>query len=146
MWHVTCDRWHVTLDTWCGVNILSKYQLSSSNGLEAMMFWISEGKGWLTHSLNDEAVCRRAPATPGLLNNIMSTNIFYLPCFVHQFKTIFFLFNLHDFEIKNLTRTTCIVSILKTFFIFVLLTPQKIYLNCPVFPYFWENFPYTGRI
>ena len=30
-WHWTYDRWHVTHDTWCGVNILSKFQLSSSN-------------------------------------------------------------------------------------------------------------------
>ena len=39
MWHVTCDTWHVTCDTWhvthdilCGMNILSKFQLSSSSG------------------------------------------------------------------------------------------------------------------
>ena len=58
-----------------GVNILSKFQLSSSNGLGFMMLWISGGKGSLTHwinelikeLINDEAVCRTAPATPGLL-------------------------------------------------------------------------------
>ena len=50
--------------TWCGVNILSKFQLSSSYGLEVMMFWISGGKGWLAHWINYEAVCR---AVPGLL-------------------------------------------------------------------------------
>ena len=37
-----------------------------------MMFWRFGGKGLLTESLNessnDEAVCRTAPATPGLLN------------------------------------------------------------------------------
>ena len=47
-------------------------KLSSLNGLRVMMFWRFGGKGLLTESLNessnDEAVCRTAPATPGLLN------------------------------------------------------------------------------
>ena len=34
-----------------------------------MMLWLSGGKGWLTDwlndSINDEAVCRTAAATPG---------------------------------------------------------------------------------
>ena len=51
-WQVPCDMWHVTNDTWCGVNILSKFQLSSSNGFELMMLWISGRKRWLTHWLN----------------------------------------------------------------------------------------------
>ena len=62
---MTCDTWHVTCDTGCGVNILSNFQLSSSNGLGFMMLWTSGGKGslthWLTDSVNDEA-------TLGLLN------------------------------------------------------------------------------
>jgi hypothetical protein len=62
MAHVTGDRWQVTGDTWCGVNIMSKFQLSSSNGLEAVEYL--EEKDDL---MNDEAVCRTAPATPGLL-------------------------------------------------------------------------------
>ena len=74
MWHVTRDTWHVTHDTWCGVNILSKFQLSSSNGLGFMMLWISGGKGSVTRSVNDEAVCRTAPATPGLLNTMTVRN------------------------------------------------------------------------
>ena len=66
-WHVTRDTWNITHDTWCGVNILSKFQLSSSNGLGFMMLWISGGKGSLTQWINHEAVCRTAPATPGRL-------------------------------------------------------------------------------
>ena len=67
MWQVTRDTCHVTHDTWCGVNILSKFQLSSSNGLGFMMLWISGGKGSLTELMNHEAVYRTGPATPGLL-------------------------------------------------------------------------------
>ena len=71
-WHMTRDMWQVTHDTWCGVNILSKFKLSSSNGLGYMMLWISGGKGSLSELINqwinDEAVYRTAPATPGLLN------------------------------------------------------------------------------
>ena len=72
MWHVTCDTWHVTWhvtrDLFGGVNILSNFQLPSSYSLWFMIFWRSGGKGWLTEWLNDEAVHRTAPATPGLLN------------------------------------------------------------------------------
>ena len=32
-----------------------------------MMFWRAGGKGWMSDSVNYEAVCRTAPATPGLL-------------------------------------------------------------------------------
>ena len=53
MWQVTCDTLQVTHDMWqvthdilCGVNILSKFQLS---GLGVMMFWRSRGKGLLSH-------------------------------------------------------------------------------------------------
>ena len=45
-WHMTQYTWHVTYDTWCGENILSKFQLSRSNGLWVMMFWRLGGKGW----------------------------------------------------------------------------------------------------
>ena len=68
MWHVTYDTWHVTCDTWWGVNILSKFQLPISYRLGFMMLWIFGGKGWLTDSVNNEAVYRTAPATLGLLN------------------------------------------------------------------------------
>ena len=48
-WGVTHNRWHVTHDAWCSP---SKVQLSSSNGLQVMMFWRSGGKGWPTQSIN----------------------------------------------------------------------------------------------
>ena len=38
-WHLTCDTWHVTSDTWWSVNILSEFQLPSSNGLGFMKSW-----------------------------------------------------------------------------------------------------------
>ena len=46
-WHVTCDTWHLTCDMFWGVNILSKFQLSSSYSLWFMLLWRSGGKGWL---------------------------------------------------------------------------------------------------
>ena len=49
MWHVTCDTWHVPCDTWWGVNILSKFQLSSSYGLGKTVYWRYFHKGWLNH-------------------------------------------------------------------------------------------------
>ena len=51
-WQVTRDMWHVTPDTWCGVNILSKFHLSSSNGLGLMMFWRFWGKVSLNQQIN----------------------------------------------------------------------------------------------
>ena len=65
---MTPDTWHLTCDTWWGVNILSKFQLPSSFGLGGEVIWRSGGKGSLNQSMNDEAVYRTAPATPGLLN------------------------------------------------------------------------------
>ena len=51
-WHLTCDRWHVTYDM-CHVNIVvnivSKFQVPSSNGLAFMMFWRFGWKGWLSY-------------------------------------------------------------------------------------------------
>ena len=83
MWHVIRDKWHVTHDIWHmthgtfgGVNILSKFQLPSSYRLWFMILWRSGGKGsvaeWINQSINDEAVYRTAPATPGLLNMLLS--------------------------------------------------------------------------
>ena len=47
-WHVTCDMWHMTHDTWYGVIILSKFQLSSSNGLgQSVPSWLeSKSLSW----------------------------------------------------------------------------------------------------
>ena len=54
MWHKTCDTWqmkhdtwHLTSDMWWGVNILSKFQLSSSYNLGVIMFWRHGKKGHL---------------------------------------------------------------------------------------------------
>ena len=61
------------------MNILSKYQLSSSSGLGLTVPWIYFHKPSVT-SLNYEAVYRTAPATPGLL-------IRYI-CYFRQFYEI----------------------------------------------------------
>ena len=67
MWDVTHNKWHMTGDMWRGVNLLSKFQLTSSYGLEITMYWIYFHKSSLNVLINDEGVCRTAPATPGLL-------------------------------------------------------------------------------
>ena len=46
-----------------GVNVLSKFQLPSSSGL-----WYFEDYEEKAHLMSDEADCRTARATPGLLN------------------------------------------------------------------------------
>ena len=48
-----------------GVNILAKFQLSSSNGLGVMMFLRLGGKGSLTNLISDGGVCRTAPGYTG---------------------------------------------------------------------------------
>ena len=68
MWNVTCDSWHITRDMWhmarnmCHVthdmwgkvNLLSKVQLPSSNGLEVKVFWRYFHKGFFGYvALND---------------------------------------------------------------------------------------------
>ena len=54
---MTRDTWHVTRDT-------------------VWFLWyfedLEETADWLTDSINNEGVCRTAPATPGLLNTICS--------------------------------------------------------------------------
>ena len=81
-WHVTCDIWHVTRDMWhvtCDMwhvtclGGLTFSQNFSSLALTVCDLWYYKdilGKGWLNESMNewmnDEAVCRTAPATPGL--------------------------------------------------------------------------------
>ena len=93
MWHMTRDTWHVTCDTWhvWGVNILSKFQLPSSYRLWFMILWSSGGKGWLDQSINqsvnDEAVYRTAPATPGLL---IKWNIIHFSMYL-LFMIVYFL-------------------------------------------------------
>ena len=59
MWHMTCDTWQVTSDTWCGMNILSKFQLSRSikttaattPGLLIKLDMFSEKRGTRTNNI-----------------------------------------------------------------------------------------------
>ena len=73
-WQMTHDTLHVTHDRWGEVNLLSTLQLPSSYGLEVKVFWRFGGKSWLTYLINQlityGGVCRKAPATPGLLKNL----------------------------------------------------------------------------
>ena len=54
MWHVTSDTWHMTSDTWNTgmMNIVSKFQVPSYNGLEVMIVWIYFHKGSLNQLIN----------------------------------------------------------------------------------------------
>ena len=51
------------------MNIPSKFQLPSSSGLGLTVFGRYFHKPSLTYLANDKALCRTAPATPGLLKN-----------------------------------------------------------------------------
>ena len=68
-WHVTGDTWQMTRenDTSQDMNIVSTFQVPSSNGLVFMVYWRFGGKGWLTRLIKYKGVCRTDPATPGLL-------------------------------------------------------------------------------
>ena len=61
---MTCDIWNVTGAV---VNIVSIFQVPSSNGLGVMVFWRFGGKGSLTDWINDGGVWRTAPAILGLV-------------------------------------------------------------------------------
>ena len=63
-WHVTCDTWHLTYYTRLGEHSL-KFQGSNFSGFGETLFWRYVHKGSV-RSLNYKAVCRTAPATPGL--------------------------------------------------------------------------------
>ena len=66
MWHVTRDNWHVTC--WVGWTFSQNF---SSLALTVCDLWyyedLEEKADSLAHKINDEAVYRTAPATPGLL-------------------------------------------------------------------------------
>ena len=77
MWHMACytwhekhDFWHMTCDMWLmvgGVNILWKYHLPSTYGLEKAVFWRLRQKERLTamtELMNYKGVC---PGSLGLL-------------------------------------------------------------------------------
>ena len=72
MWHMTRDTWHVKRDMW-HVTCLGGWTFSqnfSSLALTVCDLWyyedLEEKDDLLTDLINDEAVCRTAPATPGL--------------------------------------------------------------------------------
>ena len=74
MWHITCDT-----DTWY-VTCLGGWTFSqnfSSLALIICDLWyyedLEEKDDSITESMNDEAVYRTAPATPGLLNICFAT-------------------------------------------------------------------------
>ena len=52
-WKVTRDTWQVTHDTYCGMNILSKFQLSSSSRLGLTVLWIYFHKPWLNYLITN---------------------------------------------------------------------------------------------
>ena len=62
------------------MNIISKFQLSSSSGLGLTVFWIYFHKPWLSQWVNHEAVYRTAPATPGLLISFRLEHIIFWCC------------------------------------------------------------------
>ena len=79
MWHVTRDMWHVTYHMWhvscCGRWTFSQNFSSLAPTICDLGYYedLEERDDWLTDSLNDEAVSRTAPATPGLSKSIFQT-------------------------------------------------------------------------
>ena len=57
---------------------MSKFQVSSSNGLGVMIFWRYFHKGAVNESVNHGGVCITTPATPDLLKilNLLLAYIF----------------------------------------------------------------------
>ena len=62
MWQVTRDRWHMTGDKWH----------MTGDRRQVWVLWcfedLEEKDNSVTQLMNDDAVCRTALATPGLLN------------------------------------------------------------------------------
>ena len=72
-WYLTCDTWHMTPDIWhtwgdeyC-VNISGPKLLGF--GCEGVLKILKEmiTDSWINWLINDQVVCRTAPATPGLI-------------------------------------------------------------------------------
>ena len=55
-----CDTWHITRDRWGDMNLLSKFQLSSSYGLGVKTF-SQRMTDSVTHLFNYKGVCKTAP-------------------------------------------------------------------------------------
>ena len=68
-WHVICDMWHVVGGEH-SLKILAPYLLLFVI-YDIMKIWRTRMNDWLNQSINQlinyKAVCRTAPATPGLL-------------------------------------------------------------------------------
>ena len=72
-WHVTRDTWHVTRDTWHMTHSV-EWTFSQNFSSLALAVWdwqcfeyISTNHHLHCYWINDKAVCRTAPITPGLL-------------------------------------------------------------------------------
>ena len=78
MWHVTYDTWHIGDGEHCvktsGPELL---RFGSEDVLKTLRKRIND---WLSESVSDKGVCRKKPATPGLLNMSQST---HHTCFPH---------------------------------------------------------------
>ena len=70
---MTCNTWHVACHTSRAVNILSKFQLPED--------FLKIGRKRMNRLINDKAVCRTAPATPGLLIIWQKTSLFQNICY-----------------------------------------------------------------
>ena len=98
MWQVTCDMRHVTCDTWL-VTGMRRWTFSQNFSSLALTIWerrfvediqkIFPQVQWLTDLISHKAVCRTAPATPGLLiiavhtiKSILSETTFCLGCII----------------------------------------------------------------
>ena len=68
---MTNDMRHQTHDMWGEVNLPSKVQLPTSYGLGMKVCCEYFHKGSVSDLMNDKGVCRKAPATPGLVKNNM---------------------------------------------------------------------------
>ena len=92
---MTCDMWHGICDTdTLHVTCLGGWAFSqnfSSLALTICDLWyyedLQEKDGSVTESINDEAVYRTAPATPGLLT-INKKNMYLLWSFIHTTKIV----------------------------------------------------------
>ena len=89
-WHVTCDMWDVARHMWHGkcdtqgvANIVSKFQVTSSNGLGILMSW-RFGKKKISYIINQwlnyKGVWTTAPASPGLFKSLTDECIWQQWC------------------------------------------------------------------
>ena len=66
---MTCDMWHVTCDMLWGWSFCQNFSSLALRICDSWCFeYILTNHNWLIQLINDKAVSRTAPATPGLLN------------------------------------------------------------------------------